>query len=100
MSWTSEAKTVLQLASSALTGLEMIGEIVEPILDGKTAALDASVLSALRTIRAIVTTLQAGAAGEVSSEMVTDSLTHLHAQLDANDRQAQADIDAKFPPAG
>lgn len=97
MSWSSGARTVLQLAASGLTGLEMIGDLVKPLLDDKTAALDSSVLSALRTIQAIVTTVQAGAAGKVSNEMVADSLTHLRAQLEVNDRQAQIDIDTKFP---
>lgn len=99
MSWTSEAKKILGLAASGLTGLEMIGEIVQPLLDDKSAALDAATLAIVRTIHAIVTTVQAGASGKVSNDDVTASLTHLQAQLAANDRQAQIDIDTKFPPA-
>jgi hypothetical protein len=96
-SWTDEAKKLLQLAGSGLTGLEMIGEIIQPLLDSKTAALDASTLSVLRTIHAIVDTLKQGAAGTVGLDQVNSALTHLRAQIEANDRQAQADIDAKFP---
>lgn len=98
-SWTEEAKKLLQLASSGLTGLEMIGEIIQPLLDSKTAELDAGTLSVLRTVHAIVDTLKQGAAGKVGADQVNAALTHLRAQIEVNDRQAQADIDAKFPPA-
>lgn len=96
--WTTEAKQILKIASSGLTGLEMIGEIIKPLLTGKFADLDASVLAALRTIHAIVTTVEKGATGVVTIEAVEDSMTHLSSQLAVNDRQAQADIDKKFPP--
>ena len=97
-SWGDAAKKALELAGSGLTGLEMIGELVLPLLDGKNAAIDTATLSVLRTIHAIVTTVQNGATGKVTNDQVDDALVHLQAQLSANDRQAQVDIDAKFPP--
>ena len=94
----NELKQVLRLVSTGMTGLEMIGDLIAPFLSGKAASIEGDILNVMRTIHAIVSSVKDGADGKVSTDQVEDALTHLRAQLAANDRATQAEIDAKFPP--
>lgn len=98
MSWTTDAKKGLELASSALHGLEHIGDLSHQALGGNKTVDELRVI--VSVIAAITDALRGGFEGKVTTEHVEKQLAALKSKLAQDDADVDSAIDRKFKGDG
>jgi hypothetical protein len=88
MSTWQDAQKALGVAQVVIAGIESIESVL-----GMGQSADAIV----KAISAIISTVKAGASGQVTASEVTAALQTLQDQLAAEDAVADAAVNAKFP---
>lgn len=89
------AVKTLEIAASAITALDTVGELATRAL-GRNSALE-DVLKVLHVIGAIANAVRDGLTGKVTALDVENALLELRTSIQANDQAADAALDAKFP---
>jgi hypothetical protein len=92
---TSSAVRILELAASAFSALDTIGDLATGILGRQPEIQEAQ--AALHVIGAIAAAVRAGLEGTATAVDVENALLQFETQLASNDRAADASVDAKFP---
>lgn len=96
-----DLKDVLTVIGHGMTALEILGNAASSILStvGKDndAAVVAKSLAYLKIVVAVVDAVSSGMQGTVDPSKVQDELAVLRSTLQANDAEAQAALDVKFP---
>ena len=88
MSTWQDAQKALGVAQVVIAGIESIESVL-----GMGQPADA----VIKAISAIISTVKAGASGQVTANEVTAALQTLQDQLAAADASADAAVDSKFP---
>lgn len=91
---TKDAQRIMAIASSWLGAGETLAKAAASLLGART---EQQVVTYLETVIAIVDSIAAGLDGHADVESANDHIQTLNDLLAANDRQADADLDSRFP---
>lgn len=91
----ADAKTVLAIASRALTAFEVVGAAVDAVI-GKNPTLEEA-LAVLGGVSKVAAAIRAGLDGTASHVDVAQEIGRLQASIASNNQAIDAEINDKFP---